>query len=520
MTRTLYREFQAAAARHADRIAILDDDVRLTYAELEALSRRAAKSLIALGIGKGDTAAIWAANSWRWIVAGLALQAAGGVLIPCGTRLRGREVAINLIRVGTRVVFADPGFGSYDFVAAIEAEDLPTLEHVVVFDDRPRDGRGIGWDAFLTAGDAIPDETLDASIAALRASDIADILFTSGTTGVPKGVPMEHEQSLIACDVQQSDISNFVAGDVFGVTYPFAHNAGYRAGWQISLLHGVTIIPIRDYHPQSFLRMIDRDRVTILPAAPTIYQGIIDHPDFARYDLSSLRVASTGGTTVPQRLIERMQALIGDAVMTGYGLTETAGSVTNTAIGDPARVIVETTGRPLSNIELRIVDADHADVAPGTPGEIAVRGPQVMRGYLDDPAATASVFTADGYLLTGDVGWVDTDGNLRITDRLKDMYLVGGFNAYPAEIEQVICRLPGVAHAAVIGVDDERLGQVGHAFVVTSPGSAPTAEELIAACRRELANYKVPRIITFVAALPLNATGKIDKKVLRAGYSS
>lgn len=521
MSRTLFPEFQASAARHADRVAVRDEDVSLTYTELEALGRRVGKSLLALGIRKGDTAALWAVNQWRWIAAGLGIQAAGGVLIPCGTRLRGREVAINLSRVSTRIMFADASFGSYDFVAAILAEDLPALEHVIVFHDRPHDGRVMGWPAFLAAGDGVSDEALDAAIAAVRPDDLADILFTSGTTGVPKGVPIEQQQSLIACDVQQTDVCRFTADDVFAVTFPFAHNAGYRAGWQISLLHGVTIVPVRNYDSLSLLQMIDREKVTVLPGAPPVYQAILDHPDRERFDLSSMRIASTGGTTVPMRLIERMQELFGrEAVSTGYGMTETAGSATNTRPDDPARVIVETAGRPLSNIELKILDPDHREVPPGERGEIAIRGPQVLHGYLNDPEATASALTADGFLLTGDAGWIDPDGNVRITDRLKDMYLVGGFNTYPAEIEQYLCQMPQVAQAAVIGVDDDRLGQVGHAYIVRTPGVMLDADTIVAACKRDLANYKVPRAVHVVDALPMNATGKVDKKILRAQHGA
>ena len=517
MSRTLYTEFQKSAARHADRIAIHDDDVDLTYAELEALSRRVAKSLISLGIKKGDTVAIWAVNRWQWVAAGLGLQAAGGVLIPCGTRLRGAEVAANLVRADTRFMFADPGFGSYDFVEAISEQDLPALEQIVVFDDRPRGGRAIGWEAFLALGDGVTDAELDSAIAAVGPDDLADLLFTSGTTGVPKGVPMTQEQSLVACDIQQADIAQFTPDDVFAVVFPFAHNAGYRAGWQISVLQGLKHIPVRDYDPLAVLKLIDEQKVTFLPSAPPIYQGILYHPDRDRYDLSSIRIAAVGATIVPVRLIERMQEQFGaQAVQTGYGLTEGAGSVTSTRSGTSARVIVETAGKPLSNFSIRIVDADHNALPVGETGEIAIKAPQVLHGYYKDPEATAKAFTSDGYFLTGDVGRFDSDGNLRITDRVKDMYIVGGFNAYPAEIEKFLTRMPGIAQAAVIGVDDERLGQVGKAYIIRDAGSAVTEEDVIAACKRDLANYKVPRFVEFVERLPVNAMGKVDKKVLRA----
>lgn len=516
---SLYHRFQQAAEIHADRIAIRYGGSDLTFRELEAASRQVARALMALGMERGDRVAIWGVNSADWVVTALGIQAAGCVLVPIGTRLRGREAADILSGAEARVVFCDRGFAGFSYVDALAGQDLPAVEHIVVLGETGGAiaDRILSIAALRASCDQVDDASLDARIAEGSGADLADIIYTSGTTGRPKGVPMTHRQSLVACDIQCAEINKFTADDVFAVTYPFAHNAGYRAGWQVSVLYGVRILPVSSFDAGELLQLIERERVTMLPTAPPVAQGLLDHPARPTTDLSSLRLMSTGGTTVPVRLIEDMRAHLGRGtiVQTGYGLTETAGSVSTTRFEDSPAVIANTVGKVLSNLEMKIVGPDHIEVAMGETGEIAVRGPQVTHGYLDDPEATAAAFTADGYLLTGDAGRIDADGNLRITDRIKEMYLVGGFNCYPAEIERMMGLMPGIAAVAVIGVDDERLGQVGRAFVVRRD-AALSEVDVIDWCRAEMANYKVPRSVVFLDTLPLNATGKVAKNDLRA----
>jgi len=512
---SLYEAFQASARRHGEAIAIRDGDRSISWTELEIASRAAACAMISVDVQAGDRFAIWAVNQWRWVVAALAGQAVGATLVPLSTRLKSGEAGELLRRADVRLLFCDPGFGGHDFVAGILAEHLPELRQTVLLCDVPRRAPLLDWQAFTRLGSA-SDEELDARIAAVDPEAISDIIFTSGTTGRSKGVPMTHAQSLVACAQQQACVSRFVVGDVFAVTYPFAHNAGYRAGWQAALLYGATVIPVRSYDPLDFLEMIDRERVTVLPAVPTIFQAMLDHPRRQDYDLSSIRLAATGATMIPVPLIERMVETFGaDRVTAGYGLTEAAGSVTTTRPGDRPQVIATTVGKPLANLEVVVLGSDGNVLPPGEAGEIAVRGPQVLRGYYQDEAATAEAFTADGFLRTGDVGLFDGGGNLRITDRIKDMYIVGGYNTYPAEIEHRLRAFGGIADAAVIGIDDARLGQVGMAFVVAAPGTVLRAEDVIGWCRETMANYKVPREVRLVDALPLNATGKVSKIALR-----
>jgi acyl-CoA synthetase (AMP-forming)/AMP-acid ligase II len=263
------------------------------------------------------------------------------------------------------------------------------------------------------------------------------------------------------------------------------------------------------------MRLIEAERITVLPGAPTIYQMILDHPERGRRDLSSLRLAVTGAADVPVALVERMRRELSfEVVLTGYGLTE-AVVATMCRPGDAAQTVASTSGRPAAGFEVRIAGPDGGPAPENETGEILLRGPNVMLGYLDDPGATKAAIDVDGWLHTGDVGRLDAAGYLAITGRLTDMYICGGFNVYPAEVEQVLARLDGVAESAVIGVPDPRLGQVGQAYLVTRPGQVLTEADVLVFCRERLANYKVPRRVVFRDALPRNPSGKVLKRQLR-----
>jgi acyl-CoA synthetase (AMP-forming)/AMP-acid ligase II len=312
-----------------------------------------------------------------------------------------------------------------------------------------------------------------------------------------------------------------LAGVSFAAGYDFIHgdahpNDDHHHGTHIagviaasegifSLARGATILPQLTFDIRETLRLIETERITVLPGAPTIYQVLLDAPERANHDLSSLRLAVTGAAPVPVPLVERMRKeLTFDAVLTAYGLTE-AVVATMSRPEDDAELVSNFSGRVTAGFEVEL----------GQDDEILLRGPNVMLGYLDDPEATAKAIDADGWLHTGDVGVLNERGYLRIVDRIKDMYVCGGFNVYPAEVEQVLSRLDGVVEAAVVGVPDNRLGEVGKAFVRKRPDSELSTEDVVAHCERELANYKRPRYVDFVAELPRNLSGKVLKRVLR-----
>ncbi len=303
--------------------------------------------------------------------------------------------------------------------------------------------------------------------------------------------------------------------DRYLMVNPYFHMFGLKAGILASVAAGATMYPEPVFDPDRALARVAAEKITVLPGAPTLYQSLLDHPDRDRHDLSSLRVAVTGAADIPVELIRRVAAeLPFSMIVTGYGLTE-AGTASATSPDDDAETIATTVGRARPGFEIRIVDGDR-DLGPGETGEILLRGPSVMAGYLDDPGATAATLSADGWLRTGDLGVVDERGCLRIVGRSKDMFIVGGFNAYPAEIENHLLRHPDVAQAAVIGIPDARLGEVGMAFVVTRSGDPEAGAGILAWCRDQMANYKVPRAIEVLTELPVNATGKVVKDELRA----
>ncbi|GGN36635.1 FadD3 family acyl-CoA ligase [Streptomyces fuscichromogenes] len=515
--RSIPNVIRIAARRFGDAPAIVDGAVRLTFRELEERMVQAVRGALALGIGPGDRVGLCAPNCVEWIVAALGIQGAGGVLVPLNTRFKARETSYILRRSGARALFAAASFLGTDYIGDLRREDpgLPALATAVSLLGPPG-AATLGWQDFLDAGAGTPPPAAHASIDRIAPDDLSDVMFTSGTTGHPKGVQLTHGQSLRAYGWMSTEYT-FDASDTFLVIPPFFHCFGYKAGWLASLMHGVTVVPMAVFDAERALRVIADERVSILLGPPTIFHDLLGHPGRPAYDLSSLRVSMTGGTTVPEALIRAMKKeLTFDIVLSAYGLTESSALVTSTRVGDPEETVARTTGRAVPDVEVRIADDDGRDVAPGQDGEILVRGYNVTRGYWDDPEATAAVIDPEGWLHTGDLGRLDADGNLAVVDRKKEMFIVGGFNAYPAEIEKLLLGCAAIAQVAVVGVPDERLGEVGCAFVVPTPGADTTEREIIAWAREHMANFKVPRRVRFVDGLPRNASQKILKHELRA----
>ncbi len=518
---TLPEVLRAAAATHGERTALVDGAVRLTFAELLDRVRATARDYVALGVEPGDRVVLWAPNTWQWEVAALAVTYAGATLVPLNTRYTGHEAADVVSRVDARLVVLADGFlgrSPYDELAAGAAEAGTTVPTTTLLPPirlrsprarHPRDRRRIGWvrDVSLAEVERRAD--------AVRPDDVADILFTSGTTGRSKGARTAHRQTVAVARVW-AELGAVTADDRYLVVNPFFHSFGYKAGIVVCLLTGATLVPQAVFDVAEMLRLVETERITVLPGAPAIYHSLLEAPERAEADLSSLRLAVTGAAVVPVALVERMQAELSfDTVLTAFGMTECVVG-TMCRPGDPDALVASTCGRVVPGLELRIArPGTNAPLPPGEEGELLLRGDTVMLGYLDDPEATAEAIDADGWLHTGDVGRVDEQGYLTVTDRLKDMYICGGFNVYPAEVEQALARLDGVVESAVVGVPDERLGEVGKAFVVRRPGARLDAERVTAFAKERLANFKVPREVEFVDVLPRNLAGKVLKTELR-----
>ena len=510
---TVPRLALAASEAYGAGNAIEDGDFVLRYDALADAMIASARGFVAAGIEPGDRVAIWAPNIHEWILAALGLQSAGAVLVPLNTRFKGSEAAYILNKSGARILCTVGEFLGTDYIELIRGEETPGVERVVALRG---EAEGVEpWAEFVARGAQVDEQLVRDRVGAAEAGSLSDMMFTSGTTGKPKGVMTEHQQNLRVFEAW-SEVIGLREGDRYLIINPFFHAFGYKAGWLSSLMRGVTILPQPVFDVDEVLARVAADRVSMLPGPPAIYQSILAHPRLADYDISNLRLAVTGAAAIPVELVHRMRDELGfETIVTGYGLTETCGTVSMCRHDDDPETIATTSGRAIPGIEVRCVDTDGKEVPRGEPGEVVVRGYNLMRGYFDDEAATRETIDAEGWLHTGDIAIMDERGYLRITDRIKDMFIMGGFNCYPAEIEGSLFEMPGVASAAVIGVPDERMGEVGMAFVVLEPGVALDEAAIIAWSRDNMANYKVPRYVRVVDELPMNASGKVTKFALR-----
>jgi acyl-CoA synthetase (AMP-forming)/AMP-acid ligase II len=510
---TLPQLIQQAAACYGNKIAISDGDYQLSYQQLDTSRIAAARAFLAAGLNKGDRIAIWAPNIPLWIMAAIGAQSVGAVLVPLNTRLKGPEAGYILRTSGAKLLFTVSDFLDVSYPELLKSEELPDLEQIIMLSGAS-DG-ALPWEAFLEAGSAVDNVKLEAAIAEVMPSDTLDVLFTSGTTGKPKGVVTSHGQN-IRVFANWSATVGLRSDDIYLIINPFFHSFGYKAGWLAAFIRGAKIIPVKSFDLDAVLAQISREQVSMIPGPPTIYQSLLAHPQRENHDLSSLRLAVTGAAPVPVQLVEDMRNELGfEVVVTAYGLTESCGVVSICRPDDSAECISHSSGRAMEGVEMKCVDAVGEEVSAGSEGEIWCRGYNVMQGYFNNPEETSHAITPDGWLKTGDIGVMDADGYVRITDRIKDMFIVGGFNCYPAEIENSLCSMPGVARASVIGVPDERLGEVAKAYIVVSRDTQMSEETVIDWARDNMANYKCPRSIVFVSDLPMNASGKVLKGELR-----
>jgi acyl-CoA synthetase (AMP-forming)/AMP-acid ligase II len=466
----------SAADRFGDAEAVVDGPLRLTFTQVVDRIRCAAGAFAGLGIKKGERVAVWAPNSADWMIAAFGLLTAGGVLVPVNTRFKSEEAADIIGRSGAKAVLVEKGFLGQDYTAPA---GVPVI-------DLKSD--------FLSSGSPFACN--------VSGTDISDIIYTSGTTGRPKGVMMNHAQNL-RLYAEWCELADLREGDRYLMVNPYFHTFGFKAGLISSFIRGATMVPVRVFDVDRVVDLIEAERITMLPGPPTLYHSLLAVTDKGR--LATLRAGVTGSADIPVELVRRVhEELPFQTLATGYGLTE-AGTVTLSRPGDSFEDVATTAGMPCDGVEVRIADD----------GEVLVRGYSVMQGYLDDPVATAEAI-GDGWLHTGDLGHFNDDGRLLIVGRKKDMFIVGGFNAYPAEIEGFLLEHPAVAQAAVIGVPDDRLGQVGKAFVVLkgSQEGTVTADDLTKWSRDRMAGFKVPRYVEFLDELPLNATGKVMKDQL------
>ncbi|MHA3791208.1 AMP-binding protein [Sphingomonas sp. YL-JM2C] len=509
-----------ACASFADELAVRDPRAEggrdLSYAELGEEIDRCAAAFVASGIQRGDRVALWAPNVWEWVVVSLAALKAGALLVPVNTRLKGEEAIFLLDFSGTSILFVSNRFLDSDYLGQIRRADPALYARLTIVDfDAPADAPE-SFLRFLARATPEGRDEADRRGAAITPDEVSLIMFTSGTTGRPKG-------AMVRGGAVVRMFSTFMRrigvrrGDRFLNVNPYFHAFGFNGGILPCLMVGAVNIPMAVWNVDEALGMIEREKIAIFPGPPSMFQDILHHPRLGDYDLSSLRGSLTGASTIPPDLVPKMKTILGfERVVTGYGSTENSGATTMCLPDDPHERISSTCGAAMPGNELKIVDDAGNDLGREAQGELLVRGFGVMAGYYRDEKATREAIDADGWLHTGDVVHMDALGYIRITDRKKDMFIVGGFNVYPAEVELAIQEHPGVAQASVVGVPDARMGEIGAAFVVPAADAALSEQDIRDWCAQRLANYRRPRFVWLVPSLPRNASGKVLKGDLRA----
>lgn len=507
-----------AAATYGEKPFIVGEDGRresfAAFADQVALWGRA---LIAQDVQAGDRVAIWAPNSPAWIIAATAAECIGAVLVPINTRFKGGEAGYILDASHAKILFTVRNFVGNDYVAMLRAshggatpdgrpvENLPDLARIELLDAS----------ADIFPRTLAPAEEQARRAAAVTPETLADILFTSGTTGKPKGAMHNHGQALWMPGIWNHS-NDLRASDRMLIVNPFFHSFGYRSGWISALMAGITVYPMASFDPETVLRTVEREKITVLMGPPTIFFSLRDHPRFKDHDISSLRVGHTGSSNTPVDLIRIGREEFGfDLFLTSFGQTESTALISVNFPDADFETIAHTVGKPLPGVELKIVDETGMALPVGESGELLVRGPNVMQGYFEDPEQTAATIDADGWLHTGDIACIGEDGNLRILDRLKDVVITGGFNAYPAEIENMLRAHPAIADVAVIAWPDIRMGEVCAACVILREGSRLTLDELTRWSRERMANYKVPRRLFVMNDFPRTPLGKVQKFLLK-----
>ncbi|WP_454741911.1 class I adenylate-forming enzyme family protein [Cupriavidus necator] len=491
----------ASAARFGEKTALVMDDRRFSFAELDRLSSSVATRLQQRGYGQGTTVSLYAPNSPEWIIAYYGILKAGCVVNPLNPMLTGPEAAFAVRDCGAAVIF---GLGDkLQMLRPLLGEGGPVM---VSFQ-----GSADSIEAFTDWSEGPVDLALQ--LDQDRLGEISTIGYTSGTTGKPKGAILTHRAILLNV-AMTATLHRRTEADTVVSALPLSHVYG-NVVMQCAMACGMTLILHATFQAEAVLRSIDTYRATLFEGVPTMYLYLLDFPDFHSYDLSSLTRCTVGGQTMPVAKMREVEARFGAPLLELWGMTELGGLGTTHALLGERRL--GSIGLPLPCMQARIVANTDPSKAlpPGEVGELALKGPLTMQGYLNRPDATAETMDAEGFLHTGDLAYMDNDGYIYVVDRLKDMIITGGFNIYPAELESVLCEHPAVAMAAVVGAADPLKGELAKAFVVLAQGQSVSEQELLEFCRTRLAAYKVPRLVAFVDDLPKTGSGKILRRALR-----
>lgn len=505
------RDLPALVVRH--------QDVRWTWGELGRRVDAFAAGLLALGMERGDRLGIWSPNGSEWVVTQFAAAKAGLILVNINPAYRRTEFEYVMNKAGCTALVVAPAFKTSDYLAMVDdlmkSQRLPHLERVIRFGSEKTAGM-LNFDEVAAMGGDHEKTKLEALGATLHFDEAANIQFTSGTTGSPKGATLSH-RNILNNGYFVGECLHLTANDRLCIPVPLYHCFGMVMGNLGCLTHGATMVyPSEAFDPLATLQAVADERCTALYGVPTMFIALVNHPEFGKFDLRSLRTGIMAGSPCPIELMKKVQRHMHLREITiAYGMTETSPVSMQSATDDPLELRVSTVGRVQPHLEVKIIDGSGNTVHRGMTGEFCARGYSVMKGYWNEPVKTAEVIDQEGWMHSGDLGIMDRQGYVSIVGRLKDMVIRGGENVYPREIEDYLCRHPAVQDVQVIGVPDVKYGEEICAWIKLHHGTAATADDIREFCRGEIAHFKIPRYIEFVSEFPMTITGKIQKFVMR-----
>ncbi|EEG77431.1 AMP-binding protein [Dethiobacter alkaliphilus] len=519
------------AAKYPDKDALVNvqKDLRYSYSELQDIVNQTAKAFIGLGVKKGDHVAIWATNVVEWVFALFGAAKIGAVVVTVNTNYRSHELEYLLKQSDSTTLFLIEEYRGNNYVdivnevcpelataepGKLDCEKLPYLKNVIYMGEKEFPGL-FTWSAFLKQGENVSDQELASMQEACDPDDVINMQYTSGTTGFPKGVMLTHN-NVINNAYYVGAAQDYTEKERLCIPVPFFHCFGLTMSITTCVVYGATMVPVEEFNPQWVLEAIDREKCTALQGVPTMWIAELDHPDFAKYDMSSLRTGIMAGSPCPIEVMRKVTDKMAPEVTIAYGQTESSPVVTQTRTDDELERRVSTVGRALPGVELKIFNPETGEeCAHGVQGEICMRGYVVMKGYYKMPEATEKAVDKDGWLHSGDLGTMDEHGYVKITGRLKDMIIRGGENIYPREIEEFLYTNPKVLDVQVIGVPSEKYGEEVMAVIKLREGETSSTEEIREFSKGKIARHKIPKYVSFVDEYPMTASGKIQKYKLR-----
>lgn len=515
MNRTIQSALQYAVQKHPEKVFLYEGDLSVTFRELDQITNRLARSLLEIGLKKGDHIGVLALNQIEWLLTFFAATKIGVGVVALSPRFRERELTYMLNHSEAKAVVSISQFSDFSFSELLQQlkPKLKTVENYIFI------GEGFeGSLSFQKLIDSQKDSTTLVESQQINEDDLAIMIYTSGTTGNPKGV-MITNGSILAAAKHQKDHFKVTPDDVLIGNIPLNHVGGITCTIMVALLTGSSVALIPFFDPGLVLSTIEKHKVTIIGAVPTMYIMMLNHEKFSEVNLDSLRLAIVGGSNLEPELAAQISTYIPNAKLVNlYGLSESSGAIVLSNLTDDLEKVQNTLGVPIGDVQVKIVDRDRNPLPVGETGELAIKSSCVAKGYYQDEQKSKETFTSDGWLYTGDIVTLHEDGYLSYKGRLQEMFIQGGFNVYPIEVENVLTKHPKIQMAAGFGVPDKFLGEIGRYYIVPKPNQTITKDEVIKFCQQYLADYKIPRQIEIVEDLPLTPAGKIHKSLLKSQY--